>query len=147
MGTKAIFFDIGSTLASPVLSADHTTLIGLNVYPFVPEILGALRQQGVRLGLLSNTGPSDTLPSMSALLEGAGLLSFFERGLLLFSSVEGLDKSRVEFFTRAATRAVLPPTHCVFVGEDARERHVAAQAAFNVSFHPLHVFQILKEMS
>jgi len=145
-GEVAVFFDIGDTLASPVLSADHTTLLALNAYPFVPEILSALRQQGVRLGLLSNTGPSDTLLSLSAVLEGADLLSFFERGLLLFSSVEGLDKRNIEFFRRAAARATLPPPRCVFVGENARERQVATQASFNVSFHPLHVFQVLKEM-
>jgi hypothetical protein len=81
-GAIAVFFDIGATLASPVLSADRTRLIALNVYPFVPEILGALRQQGVRLEVLSNTAPSDTLVSLSAVLEDAGLLSFFERELL-----------------------------------------------------------------
>jgi FMN phosphatase YigB (HAD superfamily) len=147
VGAIAVFFDIGATLASPVLSPDHTRLIALNVYPFVPAILGALRQEGVRLGIISNTAPSDTLVSLSAVLEDAGLLSFFERELLLFSSVEALDKSQVEFFERAAARATLRPTRCVFVGENEKERHVAAAASFNVSFHPLHVFQVLKELA
>jgi FMN phosphatase YigB (HAD superfamily) len=144
---KAIFFDIGNVLASPVLSADHTTLVGLSVYPFVPEVLDAVTKQQTRLGIISNTAPSNTTETMKAVLEHAGLLRFFDAKMLLFSSVEGIDKTRVELFQRAAARAGLSPRHCVFVGEDEKERDVARQALFNVSFHPLHVFQVLKEMS
>jgi len=145
--SKAVFFDIGNVLASPVLSSDHTTLVGLSVYPFVPEVLDAVRKQQAQLGIISNTAPSDTTETMKAVLEKAGLLRFFDVKLLLFSSVEGIDKTRVELFQRAAARAELPPRNCVFVGEDEKERNVARRALFKVSFHPLHVFQVLKEMS
>jgi FMN phosphatase YigB (HAD superfamily) len=145
--SRAIFFDIGNVLASPVISSDHTTLVGLSVYPFVPEVLDAVSKQQAQLGIISNTAPSDTTETMKAVLEQAGLLRFFDAKLLLFSSVEGIDKTRVELFQRAATRSGLPPQNCVFVGEDDKERNVARRALFKVSFHPLHVFQVLKEMS
>lgn len=143
---KAVFFDIGDTLASPVLSPNRRSLAGLRVYPFVPEILQALGHQTVPLGLISNTAPDDTMQTMQAILKQVGLLRFFDVTLLLFSSVEGLDKTRGEFFQRAATRAGIPPQRCVFVGEDAQERAVARTAFFQVSFHPLHVFHVLQEM-
>jgi len=145
--SRAIFFDIGNVLASPVISSDHTTLVGLSVYPFVPEVLDAVSKQQAQLGIISNTAPSDTTETMKAVLEKAGLLRFFDAKLLLFSSVEGIDKTRVGLFQRAATRSGLPPQNCVFVGEDDKERNVARRALFKVSFHPLHVFQVLKEMS
>ena len=72
--SKAVFFDIGNVLASPVLSSDHTTLVGLSVYPFVPEVLDAVRKQQAQLGIISNTAPSDTTETMKAVLEKAGLL-------------------------------------------------------------------------
>jgi bacterial leucyl aminopeptidase len=144
--SRAVFFDIGNVLASPVLASDHITLVGLSVYPFVPEVLEAVRTQQARLGIISNTACSDTTETMKAVLDQAGLLRFFDVKLLLFSSVEGIDKTKVELFQRAAVRAELPPQHCVFVGEDAKERDVARRALFQVSFHPLHVFQVLKEM-
>jgi FMN phosphatase YigB (HAD superfamily) len=144
---KAVFFDIGNVLASPVVSSNHTALVGLSVYPFVPEVLDALGKQQAQLGIVSNTASSDTTETMKAVLEKAGLLRFFDAKLLLFSSVEGIDKTRVELFQRAAARAEVPPRSCVFVGEDEKERNVARRVLFTVSFHPLHVFQVLKEMS
>jgi hypothetical protein len=42
--TVAVFFDIGDTLASPVVVSGH--LVGLELYPFVPEVLKRLRSGG-----------------------------------------------------------------------------------------------------
>jgi FMN phosphatase YigB (HAD superfamily) len=99
----------------------------------------------VRLGIISNTG-SETLASMKILLSGAGLLGFFEEALLVFSSVEGVDKSTKEIFNRARTRAGVAANRCVYVGEDEGERKVAATAGFRVSFHPLHVFHVIAQI-
>ena len=143
---KAVFFDIGNVLASPVIASDHTTLVGFSVYPFVPEVLDAVRKQQAPLGIISNTAPSDTTETMKAVLEKAGRFRFFDVKLLLFSSVEGIDKTRVELFQRAAARAELPPRNCVFVGEDEQERDVARRAYSRFHFTGLHSFA-LKEMS
>jgi len=147
MGEPAVvFFDIGDTLASPRLGADGR-LAGLDVYPFVTDVLTRLRArttQVARLGLISNTG-DETAASMRRVLDDCGLAPRLDDELWLFSSVEGLDKSEREFFELAATRAGAAPARCVFVGESEAERRVAASAGFATSPHPLHVFHLLDQ--
>jgi FMN phosphatase YigB (HAD superfamily) len=136
-----LFFDIGNTLAVPVQISDAS--LALKVFPFVPEVLDRLALR-CRLGLLSNTG-TETLASMRSVLAKAGLLDRFESGLLVFSSVEGMDKSKPALFLLAAKRADVPPSQCVYISEDAGERATAQLAGFLVSFHPLHTFHVLEE--
>ena len=142
----AIFFDIGDTLASPVLVGRR--LAGLSVYPFVPDVLSRMRAAGgvqvpVALGLISNTG-NEAAETMTEVLARSGLLALVDSGLCLFSSVEGLDKSQPAFFERARDRAALPAGNCRFVGEDAGERAVAASVGFLVSPHPLHALHLVE---
>jgi len=145
----AVFFDLGDTLVIPQLSSSNS-LEGLKVLPFVPEILTRLRQVNsdgspLRLGVISNTG-SETLESMHSVLGKAGLLNLFDPTLLLFSSVEGMDKTQTQFFDLAVQRGGLPPQRCVYVGESEAERKVAASAALRTSYHPLHVFHVIDLM-
>lgn len=138
----AIFFDIGDTLASAVV--EDGRLARLDVYPFVPEILTRLRAAGsVSLGLMSNTG-TETAARMDQLLADAGLLALVDARLCLFSSVEGLDKSQPAFFDLGRDRAGVPAARCLFVGENAAERAVAASAGFRVSPHPLHCLHLVE---
>jgi FMN phosphatase YigB (HAD superfamily) len=142
----AVFFDIGDTLASPHITGGH--LAGLDVYPFVPEILARMRAAGgnefaVALGIVSNTG-NETKASLNDLLDKSGLSALVDASLCLFSSVEGLDKSQPAFFVRAKDRAAVPSAQCVFVGEDAAERAVAASVGFRVSPHPLHALYLVE---
>jgi FMN phosphatase YigB (HAD superfamily) len=142
----AVFFDIGETLASPHITGGH--LAGLDVYPFVPEILARMRAAGgnefaVALGIVSNTG-NETKASLNDLLDKSGLSALVDASLCLFSSVEGLDKSQPAFFVRAKDRAAVPSAQCVFVGEDAAERAVAASVGFRVSPHPLHALYLVE---
>jgi FMN phosphatase YigB (HAD superfamily) len=147
MGEPAfVFFDIGDTLASARLGADGR-LAGLDVYPFVTDVLTRLRArtgQVAGLGLISNTG-GETAASMRRVLDDCGLSPCLDDELWLFSSVEGLDKSKREFFELAAGRAGAAPTRCVFVGESEAERRVATSAGFSASPHPLHVFHLLDQ--
>lgn len=139
----AVFFDIGDTLASAVVEASR--LARLEVYPFVPDVLGRLRagSEGVSvsLGLISNTG-DESAARMNAVLAAAGLADLVDADLCLFSSVEGLDKSQPAFFTLAKDRAKLPAARCVYVGENPDERAVAASVGFRVSPHPLHALHL-----
>jgi FMN phosphatase YigB (HAD superfamily) len=141
----AVFFDIGDTLASPVVASGH--LVGLDVYPFVPDVLKRLRSGGigtpVALGLISNTG-HESADRLAGLLADAGLADLLDARLCLFSSVEGMDKSSPAFFALAVTRASVPAARCVFVGEDVDERKVAASVGLRVSPHPLHAVHLVK---
>ncbi|MFI6875163.1 HAD family hydrolase [Streptomyces sp. NPDC050400] len=141
--TYAVFFDIGDTLASAIVEGGR--LSRLDVYPFVPEVLARLKAGGegvsVSLGLMSNTG-DESAARMNQLVADAGLSGLVEPRLCLFSSVEGLDKSQPTFFKRGRERADVPATRCLFVGENAAERAVAATAGFLVSPHPLHALHL-----
>jgi FMN phosphatase YigB (HAD superfamily) len=143
----AVFFDIGDTLAAGVVEGGQ--LARLETYRFVPEILTAVRSAGgelpVAVGLISNTG-DETAARMEQLLADAGLLALVDASLCLFSSVEGLDKTQPAFFARARDRAGLPSTRCLFVGESAEERAVAASIGFRVSPHPLHALRLASTM-
>jgi FMN phosphatase YigB (HAD superfamily) len=144
----AVFFDIGDTLASAVLSSGR--LSRLETYPFVPDVLARLREAGdggipVSLGLISNTG-DEPAGRLTQLLDEAGLLDLVDEPLCLFSSVEGLDKSQPAFFRLARDRAGLPAGRCLFVGEDAGERAVAKSAGLLVSPHPLHALHLAERL-
>jgi hypothetical protein len=77
----------------------------------------------------------------------AGLLDFFDPALLLFSSVEAIDKGQQQFFELASQRASVPAQHCVYVSEDDAERRVATLAKFRTSYDPLHVFHVIDLMA
>jgi FMN phosphatase YigB (HAD superfamily) len=141
----AVFFDIGETLATGIVQSGH--LARLEPYPFVPEVLQRLRSSGgeasVAIGLISNTG-DESAERLAAVLADAGLLDLLDANLCLFSSVEGMDKSQPAFFSLAVNRAGVPAPHCVYVGEDAHERTVAASAGLRVSPHPLHALHLVE---
>lgn len=142
----AVFFDIGDTLASPVI--ENGRLARLDVYPFVTQVLTRLRASGddrgsVALGLISNTGNA-TAEMMDDLLETCGLRSLVDPPLCLYSSVEGLDKTQPGLFDRARSRAGLGAASCVYVGEDAAERAVAVSVGFRVSPQPLHALHLVE---
>jgi FMN phosphatase YigB (HAD superfamily) len=144
-----LFFDIGDTLASPVITTAGA-LQGLEVYPFVTDILKRLRADGVppspALGIISNTG-SETLESMTSLLREAELLGYFDPNLLVFSSVEKVDKKTKEIFERAVKRANVDANRCVYISESDAERKIAESVGMQVSFHALHVFHVVAQMS
>jgi len=146
--TLAVFLDIGDTLAAAVVHAGH--LAALQVYPFVPEVLRRLRngpgEASVAVGLISDTG-HETAQHLAEVLAASGLADLVDASLCLFSSVEGLDKSRPELFSLAAARAGLSAARCLYVGEDAAERGVAAVAGFATSPHPLHALHLVESQA
>lgn len=138
--TPVIFFDLGNTLGVARLA--NGALVGIDVFPFVTDILASLRGR-CRLGILSNTG-SESLQTMQSVLTAAGIAKFFDPSIELFSSVEGMDKTKIEFFRLAVQRASVPASNCIYVSEDDAERTLAAKAGMQASFHPLHVFHVIK---
>lgn len=136
------FFDIGNTLASVRISAAGDDIAEMNVFPDVPPALEALRQEGVRLGILSNRGPVPE-QRVNEALGRAGLLAFFARDFILYG-----PKDTPRLFEQAATRVQqiegARPT-LLFVGEDASERAQAQAADFLVAPHPRLALPVLQQ--
>jgi FMN phosphatase YigB (HAD superfamily) len=104
---EVIFFDLGDTLGSAVLSSSPIHLVAFDVYPFVSQLLSDLQHQGIRLGIISNTG-DDGRETVDAVLRAAGIVDYFEPGLRLYSHDIGLTKDSPRIFTKAAELAGLP---------------------------------------
>jgi leucyl aminopeptidase len=139
------FFDIGQTIGTPRLSADFG-LVGLDVYPFVPIVLESLRSEGIRLGIISNTG-SETWATLERVLTEAGIYEFFRDtpDLLIYSSLVGLKKDSPEIFSLAVGRAGHrdDPSRCIYIGEDRNERYFALQAGLRIAPHPNLALEVI----
>jgi leucyl aminopeptidase len=141
---KSIFFDIGDTLGTAVLSPPPVRLVRLDLFPYVMALLRSLADRGLRLGIISNTGDMDGT-SVDAILNKAGIRDFFDASLRLYSKDVGLKKDSPEIFLVAAQRAGLAgmPQACLFVGEDETERGFAIDAGLQACPHPLLANEIL----
>jgi bacterial leucyl aminopeptidase len=142
--TQVVFFDIGDTLGTPRISPP-SRLEGLDIYPHIPNILQQLKDNGLKIGIISNTG-NETEDNMKRVLEEAGIYRFFQPGLLIYSSVVGVSKPSPEIFRLAAERAGYAdePKNCLFVGEDSKERKAAHDVGWRVTPHPILVIDVLK---
>ena len=80
------------------------------LYPDVLPTVRALRQAGLRLGILSDWG-SNLLP----IVEGLGLAR--ELDFVIASAAVGLAKPDPAFFALGAARVGVPPTEALMVGD------------------------------
>ncbi|MDV2998035.1 MAG: hypothetical protein N4J56_007740 [Chroococcidiopsis sp. SAG 2025] len=142
--TPIVFFDIGDTLGTPRISPPPYRLEGLDIYPYIPDILQQLKDKNVQIGIISNTG-DETEDDMKRVLEEAGIYNFFKPNLLIYSSAVGIRKPSPEIFQLAAERSgyATAPEHCFFVGEDSKERKSAVNEGWRVVPHPLLVWEVL----
>jgi bacterial leucyl aminopeptidase len=134
------FFDIGDTLGSARFSPRPPhRLERLDVYPQVSDVLQELRDNGVRLGIVSNIG-QETEEDVRRVLEEAALYDFFESSLLVYGA-----KDSPEIFRRAAEQAghSATPERCLYVGENRVERGYALEAGFRVAPHPRLALEVL----
>ncbi len=145
MRASVVFFDIGDTLGTAKISHFDFHLERIDIYSYVPNILQQLKANGIKMGIISNTG-HETIDSMKRVLEDAGIYRFFDPNLLIYSSVVGVSKPSPEIFRLAAQTVGhgIEPQHCLFVGEDSKERKVARNVGLQVLPHPSLVLEILK---
>ena len=146
---RAVFFDVGETLANPVFEAG--LLARLAVYPFVADVMTRLRAAGgddveVAVGLISNTGDDhggdDERPATGVRTPGPCRCR-----PLPIQLGRGLGQVPTSLLRLARERADVAAASCVFVGEDAAERAVAASVGFRVSPHPLHALHLVETES
>ena len=93
---RVIFFDLGDTLGSAVLSPSPVHLVAFDAYPFVAGLLSDLQDKGLRLGIISNTG-DDGRPTVDAVLNASGILDYFNPILRIYSRDVGLTKNSPRF--------------------------------------------------
>jgi putative hydrolase of the HAD superfamily len=92
------------------------------VYPEVPEVLAALRRQGLRLGIVSNW--DERLPG---LLDDLGLARSFDA--VVYSSAVGVEKPDRRIFARALELLAVEPGAVLHVGDSRLEDVEGAEAA------------------
>ncbi len=137
--SPAVFFDIGDTLAKVIFTEEGDQIERFEVFDYVPDALQRLKDNGVRLGIISNRGGISEKNVKDA-LEAAGLLSFFESDLIIFGK-----KDSPTIFKKAMEKAGLAGERdkSVFVGENAQERQHAS-AHLRVADDPRRALDVLQ---
>lgn len=103
-------------------------LLQLHPFPSTRSLLQSFREAlGLRLGVITNSGPFST-EDVRSMLERAGLLTFFERTLVVTSAEAGIAKPDVKIYEFAARRAGIATGQCVYVGDEG-DQVAGAQAA------------------
>src|SRR5262245_33446034 len=108
MAIAVIFFDLGETL----VTRPRKWL------PDAKALLDGVRQQGFRLGIISNTGDLTTRAQILDLLPTDFDLTRFEPVLTLFSSEVGMEKPQKAIFEEAVRRAGVPASQCLYCSEN-----------------------------
>lgn len=133
-----IFFDIGDTLASPIIS-DQGKLERFDVFPDGLAALEDLKSRGYQMGIISHRGNIPAEEVDRALRDGR-LYDYFNPKYIIYKK-----KDSPQAFADAAREAGLEPGECVFVGENSQERTFALAAGFaRVVPHPSLVEEALK---
>jgi FMN phosphatase YigB (HAD superfamily) len=153
----AVFFDIGGTLASARFTSDGH-LAAFDPDPQILDVLERLRaRSGLILGIISNTG-DEPRATIDAALDAATfpysprkLGEYFQdfRFRVYSSDVPPNvhPKPHPSIYQYAAGLAGLTPAACVYVGENAIERHGAEQAGMREASDPNLVERVLDAIS
>ena len=105
--------------------------------PEVPAVLEAIKQMGLRIGLISNVNSRGQVPTNLAEYK---LGQYFDPVIL--SSEYGRRKPDPAIFHYAARLANVPTSHCVFVGDRiARDVLGARRAGFGLTVQIKHDFK------
>lgn len=119
---SVIFFDLGETL----VTKDRRWVTGAKA------TLSNLRQKGIRLGIISNTGNLLRLEILK-LLPADFDLQVFEAQLVIFSSEVGVEKPNSKIFSLASSKAGIEASSCLFCTEELVHTLVAQQVGFRTA--------------
>lgn len=106
--TRTVFFDLGDTL---VIRSDRSWV------PGAKETLAALRDRGLRLGVISNTADLSR-EGLCQLLPPDFSWATFDPDLVILSSEVGVEKPDPEIFRRAVAAAGGAAGECLFCTEE-----------------------------
>jgi HAD superfamily hydrolase (TIGR01509 family) len=112
------------------LYARIRTAGGWLVYPDAPDVLGALRERGIRTALVSNVG-FDLRPVLS----GLGLLDLLDACVLSYEV--GAIKPEPEIFAAALAALDVPAARALMVGDNGYDDGGAALAGIRTLLLPV----------
>src|SRR5215469_13833769 len=99
---RVVFFDIGNTLGTVT---EHDNALQLVRFDSTQSLLlGFGTTLGLKLGIISNSGPFST-DDVRQMLQRAGMQNFFEAGLVITSADAGVEKPDVAINNFASKRA------------------------------------------
>jgi putative hydrolase of the HAD superfamily len=105
--------------------------------PEVPEVLRAIRQMGLKIGLISNVNSRSQVPTN---LKDYGIIDFFHP--IVLSSEYGRRKPDPAIFHHAARLANTPTSRCLYVGDRiTRDVDGARRAGFGLAVQIRHEFE------
>jgi FMN phosphatase YigB (HAD superfamily) len=110
------FFDIGGTLAEFNQSANK-----LVPFPSSIGLLKAMKNLGLRVGIITTLGAHLTKQQGLDLLRDADLDSFIDPLGFISDKDLNIAKPRIEIYRFAAQRVGVPVDKCLFVGENLIE--------------------------
>ena len=137
MAIRVVFFDMGETLVTS----------GRRWLPGAEQLLLGLRQDGFRLGIISNTATLSR-PEILQILPTNVDLTQFEQSLTLFSSEVGKAKPERAIFEEAVGRSGLSAQECLYFSENIVETLMAQEAgmrAVRVQVRPNSDLSVLRQ--
>ena len=105
--------------------------------PEIPEVLQAIKQMGLKIGLISNVNSLGQVPTN---LKEYGIIDYFYP--IVLSSEYGCRKPDPSIFHYAARLINAPTSHCVYVGDRVvRDIDGARRAGFGLAIQIRHDFE------
>lgn len=95
-------------------------------------MLATLHQQGIRLGIISNTGNLKRAEIVE-MLPADFDFTVFEENLIIFSSEVGVEKPDLAIFQLALTKTGISAEECLFCTEDLVHTLVTQQIGFRTA--------------
>jgi HAD superfamily hydrolase (TIGR01509 family) len=106
------------------------------MHPEMPRVVEAIRQMGLRIGVISNILSHEQVPRC---LDEYGLLPYFDP--IVLSSVYGRRKPDPAIFHHAASRMGVPTSACIYIGDRvARDILGARRAGYGAALLVRHDF-------
>jgi len=119
-----IYFDLGDTLVDN--SSPTNWILGAH------DAIDLLRQRGLRLGLISNTGTL-TRQQLIEMLPPDFDLGLFDESLIILSSEVGVEKPAFDIFRLAVAKSCVAACRCLFCTEELFHTLAAQQVGMHVA--------------
>ena len=115
----------------------ETRFFDRRMRPEMPVVLEAIKQMGLKIGLISNVNSRGQVP---ANLKEYGIFDFFQP--IVLSSEYGCRKPDPAIFHHAARLADVPTSQCMYVGDRiVRDIEGARRAGFGLAIQIRHDFE------